>query len=169
RGEALSSIALCSRLVMVSCNDAGAAAHRLEVRGGKRVSLEKTQGRKGTVVDVAELFFNYPARKKFLRSASAESGLCRSIFVDRAAAHPGVAFRLFSDDVVKMVLPAAPLIERIGLLYDAQLDARLLLETTERGEGFSVRVIAGGPDLRRRDRKLLQCFVNRRRVTEFAL
>ncbi|MGA2381584.1 MAG: DNA mismatch repair endonuclease MutL [Spirochaetia bacterium] len=169
RGEALSSIALCSRMVMVSCNDAGAPAHRLEVRGGKQVALEKALGRRGTIVDVSELFFNYPARKKFLRSASAESGLCRSIFVDRAVAHPGVSFRLFSDDQVKQSLPPAAPVERIARAYDHLLDPRHLAEASERGEGFTVRIIAGSPELRRRDRKLLQCFVNRRRVTEFAL
>ncbi len=64
--------------------------------GDSRVAFEVAQGRPGTVVDVSELFFNYPARKKFLRSISAESGLCRSIFMDRAAAHPGIAFRLIN-------------------------------------------------------------------------
>ena len=169
RGEALSSVALCSRLVMVSCSEDGAAAHRLEVLGGRLVALEKSQGRRGTVVDVAELFFNYPARRKFLRSASSESGLCRSIFVDRAVAHPALAFRLFSEGQVRLsFLPASPL-ERIAHAYEQQLDARLLRETAEDGEDFSVLVVAGSPDLRRRDRKLLQCFVNKRRVTEFSL
>ncbi len=169
RGEALSSVALCSRLVMVSCSQENAAAHRLEVAGGRLVALEKSQGRRGTTVDVSELFFNYPARKKFLRSASAESGLCRSIFVDRAAAHPALAFRLFSEGEVRMSLLAASSLERIAHAYKQQLDSRLLRESGESGEGFSVRVVAGSPDIRRRDRKLLQCFVNKRRVTEFSL
>jgi DNA mismatch repair protein MutL len=169
RGEALSSIALCSRLVMVSCSDAGAPAHRLEVHGGKKMALEPAQGRRGTIVDVSELFFNYPARKKFLKSASAEAGLCRSIFVDRAAAHPEIAFRLFSENQVRLSLPAATPIERLAGAYDQLLDSRLLQEASTSGEGFTVRVIAGSPETRRRDRKLLQCFVNRRRVTEFAL
>jgi DNA mismatch repair protein MutL len=169
RGEALSSIALCSRLVMVSCSNESSAAQRLEVLGGRLVALEKSQGRRGTVVDVSELFFNYPARRKFLRSPSSEAGLCRSVFVDRAAAHPAHAFRLFSEGQVRLsLLPASP-VERIAHAYEQQLDARLLRETAENGEGFSVRVVAGSPDLRRRDRKLLQCFVNKRRVAEFSL
>jgi DNA mismatch repair protein MutL len=169
RGEALSSIALCSRLVMVTCPDAETPANRLEVHGGKLVAQERVPGRQGTVVDVSELFFNYPARKKFLRSASAESGLCRSIFVDRAVAHPGISFRLFSEEQAKLTLAPGPLLERIALAYDQFVDRRLLEETTEEGPGFSVRVVAGTPDLRRRDRKLLQCFVNRRKVAEFSL
>jgi DNA mismatch repair protein MutL len=169
RGEALSSIALCSRLVMVSSADAEAPANRLEVHGGKRVALEPAQGRKGTIVDVSELFFNYPARRKFLRSPSAEAGLCRAVFVDRAAAHPEISFRLFMEGQVKHSFPPSSLIERVAGAYEHLADRRLLAEASADGEGFTVQVIAGNPELRRRDRKLLQCFVNRRRVSEFAL
>jgi DNA mismatch repair protein MutL len=169
RGEALSSIAVCSRLVIVSSQGGEEPAHRLEVQGGQGGAPQPCQGRKGTVVDVAELFFNYPARKKFLRSASAESGLCRSIFIDRAIAFPAVAFRLYTDGDLKASLPVSPLSERIALAYSQFLDARGLVEGAEEGNGFRVRVVAGRPDLRRRDRKLLQCFVNGRRVSEFSL
>ena len=169
RGEALSSIALCSHLVITSCQDPAAPGHRLEVHGGKLRSLEPSQARRGTSVDVSELFFNFPARRKFLRSPSAESGLCRSILVDRACAHHEVSFRLFVDGQPRLTLPPATVVERLAQCYEQQADARLLSESTELGEGFTVRVVAGSPDLRRRDRKLLQCFVNRRRVTEFSL
>ena len=169
RGEALSSIAVCSRLEVVSCPGGNEPAQRLEVRGGRRVSMEACRGRKGTVVDVTELFFNYPARKKFLRSVSAESGLCRSVFIDRAVAHPGIAFRLFSDNEMKLSLPVAEALDRIALAYGQLLDARLLRNARGETATFTVTMIAGLPPLRRRDRKLLQCFVNGRRVSEFSL
>ncbi len=169
RGEALSSIAVCSRLEVVSCTGGKEPAHRLEVRGGRQVSMEACQGRKGTVVDVTELFYNYPARKKFLRSVSAESGLCRAVFIDRAVAHPGIAFRLFIDNEMKLSLPAAQLVDRIGLAYGQLLDSRMLGIASVDGDSFSVMMVAGRPELRRRDRKLVQCFVNGRRVSEFSL
>lgn len=169
RGEALSSIAVCSRLEVVSCPGGNEPAHRLEVRGGRQVSMEVCQGRKGTAVDVTELFYNYPARKKFLRSVSAESGLCRSTFIDRAVAHPGIAFRLYVENELKLSLPVAESIDRIGLAYGQLLDPRMLGNARVEGDRFSVKIVAGRPDLRRRDRKLLQCFVNGRRVSEFSL
>src|SRR5208283_1122665 len=169
RGEALSSIAVCSRLEVVSCTEGKEPAHRLEVRGGRQVSMEACQGRRGTVVDVSELFYNYPARKKFLRSVSAESGLCRAVFIDRAVAHQELAFRLFIDNEMKLSLPAAGSIDRIGLAYGQLLDARMLRTADVPGDSFSVKIVAGRPELRRRDRKLLQCFVNGRRVSEFSL
>ena len=169
RGEALSSMAVCSRLVVVSARDADDTAHRLEVVGGRQQSLEACQGRRGTVVDVSELFFNYPARKKFLRSVGAESGLCRAVFVDRAAAHPGIAFRLFTDGELKMSLPASAQLPRIAHAWNQLVAQALLGESHEKGEGFGITVIAGSAELRRRDRKLVQVFVNRRRVSEFSL
>jgi DNA mismatch repair protein MutL len=166
RGEALSSMATASRLEIVSCTPGG-VAHRLVVRGGKQELLEPCHGRPGTIVDVSELFFNYPARKKFLRSPSAEAGLCRSVFLDRASAFAGVAFRLFADGALRLSLPAADHVQRISLCHD--LDPRLLGTAEARGQGFTVRLVAASPDGRRTDRRLVQAFVNNRRVQEFAL
>ena len=148
RGEALSSMATASRLEMVSCPPGG-VAHRLVVRGGRQEALEPCQGRPGTVVDVSELFFNYPARKKFLRSPSAEAGLCRSVFLDRASAFPAVSFRLFADDALRLSLPAADHIQRhLALPRPRSPPAR-----NRRGEGAGVhgagrRRLAGRPSHR---------------------
>ncbi|MCX7028664.1 MAG: DNA mismatch repair endonuclease MutL [Spirochaetes bacterium] len=166
RGEALSSMATASRLEIVSCRPGG-VAHRLVVRGGKQELLEPCEGRPGTVVDVSELFFNYPARKKFLRSPSAEAGLCRSVFLDRASAFPGVSFRLFADGALRLSLPATDPVQRLSLCHD--LDPRLLGTAEARGQGFTVRLIAASPDGRRTDRRLVQVFVNNRRVQEYSL
>jgi len=169
RGEALSSIAVCSRLSITSSTTPDEPALRTEVLGGSLLGIQEGPGKKGTVVDVAELFYNFPARRKFLRSVSAESALCRSVFLDRAVAHPGISFRLFADGGLKISLPAASLLERIALAYGQKLDAPLLAESAAEGSGFRIRIVAGRPELRRRDRKLIQVFVNRRRVAEFSL
>ncbi len=178
RGEALSSMAVAGRLEIVSAREeipaasSGTSAHRIVVRGGKLVTQEDCHGRKGTTAEVSELFFDFPARKKFLKGPSAESGLCRAAFIDRAIAHPSMGFRLFTDGALKSYLPVSSESERIAL-SSAQggqvIDARLLGTGKADGNGFRVRVVAGEPSLRRRDRKLLQIFVNRRRVPEFSL
>jgi DNA mismatch repair protein MutL len=181
RGEALSSMAVAGRLEIVSAarlnakpaSGAGAErlspANRLVVRGGKLLGIESCQGREGTAAEVSELFFDFPARKKFLKSPSAESSLCRSIFLDRAIAHPGVAFRLFTDGSLKLFLPTAPTPKRISSAYGESIDERLLGIGQSSGTGFSVQVVAADPSLRKRDRKLLQIFVNRRRIPEYSL
>jgi DNA mismatch repair protein MutL len=166
RGEALSSVATAARLEIVSCPPGG-VPHRLVVRGGRQEALEPCQGRPGTVVDVTELFYNYPARKRFLRSPSAEAGLCRAIFLDRASAFPSVAFRLYGDEALRLSMPAADPVQRIALCHD--LDPRLLGTAEARGQGFVVRLVAAPPEGRRTDRRLVQAFVNGRRVQEYSL
>ncbi len=166
RGEALSSVATAARLEIVSCTPGG-VPHRLVVRGGRQEALEPFQGRPGTLVDVTELFFNYPARKRFLRSPSAEAGLCRAIFLDRASAFPSVAFRLYGDETLRQSLPAADPVQRIALCHD--IDPQLLGTAEVRGQGFVVRLVAAAPEGRRSDRRLVQAFVNGRRVQEYSL
>jgi DNA mismatch repair protein MutL len=169
RGEALSSIAVAARLEIVSARGEGEAG-RLVVRGGRGAAVEPWRGRKGTVVDVSELFFDFPARKRFLKSSSAESALCRSVLVDRAVSRPDVAFRLFTDGELRLFLPPASRAERIGQCYASLgLDARVLGTGSATGAGFTVSVLAADPGVRRRDRKLLQAFVNGRRVPEYSL
>jgi DNA mismatch repair protein MutL len=169
RGEALSSIAVCSRLVITSSQAEDQPACRLSVLGGALQGLEACQGRKGTVVDVGELFYNFPARRKFLKSASAESALCRSVFTDRAVSHPSIAFRLFTDGDARLTLPPASGVDRVSLCYANQVDSRMIASSRGEGRGFTVQIMAGRPELRRRDRKLIQVFVNRRRVSEYSL
>jgi DNA mismatch repair protein MutL len=169
RGEALSSMAIAGRLELTSSPSAEAGAHRVIIRGGKLLSMEAHQGKKGTAAEVSELFFDYPARRKFLKSPSSESGQCRSIFTDRAAAHPSIGFRLFTEGTLKIFLPPADGINRITQIHGPGMGSGILTSGKAAGSGFTVTVIAGDPSLRKRDRRLLQCFVNRRRVPEFAL
>ena len=173
RGEALSSIAVAARMEIVSGAAEGSggapAAARVSVRGGKLLGIEACQGRKGTSVDVSELFFDYPARRKFLKGVSAESALCKSAFVDKALAHPAIAFKLFVDGSLKLFLPPASLPERVAAALGQGLDARALEEGSAEAAGVSVKAVAADPDVRRRDRRLIQIFVNRRRVPEFSL
>jgi len=169
RGEALSSMAVAARLEIVSAAGEGSAASRVIVRGGKLLGIESCQGKRGTAVDVSELFFDFPARRKFLKGASAESALCRTAFTDKAVAHSGIAFRLFGDGALKSFLPVSGEPERIASAVGQGLDARVLASGKAEGAGFTVRVVAGDPETRRRDRRLIQIFVNRRRVPEFSL
>jgi DNA mismatch repair protein MutL len=174
RGEALSSMAVAGRLQIVSAAASGSEgkamiAHRIDVRGGKLLASESCQGRKGTVAEVSELFFDFPARRKFLKSPSAESGLCRAVFVDRAAAHPGIGFRLFADAALRLFLPPSAETDRISAAYGETVDRSLLGTGRADGQGFTVCVVAGDPSMRRRDRKLMQVFVNRRRVPEYSI
>jgi DNA mismatch repair protein MutL len=131
--------------------------------------MEAAPGRAGTTVEVRDLFFNLPGRRKFMKTPSAESGLCRSVFLEKALAFPGTAFRLFGDGVLRTFLPPSSLKERLHNALSGETDQRMLHELSGAGEGFSLVLLAGSPDAPRRDRRLIQVYVNRRRVQEYGL
>lgn len=191
RGEALSSIAACSRLTIVSGQSAEESAHRLDVQGGSLKSITPSGPMRGTVVTVQDVFYSMPGRKNFLKRPSSEMAVCKQQFFEKTIPHPGIAFRLFADGDLKILATAGELSERIRALYpeipwnNQMLDIRetgdsatsviaagertSAADTGHRGNAVEVHIIAGTPAIERRDRKLIQIYVNRRRINEFAL
>ncbi len=166
RGEALASIAACSRLEIVS-REQGGHACRLIVHGGRLISLTEFQGSVGVRAEVAELFYNMPARKRFMKSAGAETQRCRAAFLDKALPHAQIAFRFFVDGKLKDFFPADSVEKRIASAFG--LDGEHLTPIQHQGGQLQMSVVAARPELNRRDRKMIQVFVNRRRVYEYAL
>lgn len=169
RGEALASIAEVARLRITSAPPGSDAGHRLEVHGGEQLELSSVQSETGTTVDVRDLFYAMPARRRFLKRPAAESGMVRNVFIEKAIPFPERSFRLFTDDRMKLFLPETDLASRIATAFPDVGAARALQEISGTGDGFSVRILAAGPEYSRKDRKLIQTFVNRRRVWEYAL
>ncbi|HUX12188.1 MAG TPA: DNA mismatch repair endonuclease MutL, partial [Spirochaetia bacterium] len=185
RGEALSSIATVARLEIVSTPSDGNPAGRLVVHGGTRIALQPWRGPKGTSVDVGELFYSLPARRKFLRTAGAESAMCRLVILDRALAFPGTGFRYFTEGSLKAFFPSArgPAVHNAGFdegptprelerrilqVFPNVVEQAFLKTVSGSGPGFSFNAVLETPDLFRTDRKFIQIFVNRRRIWDFA-
>jgi DNA mismatch repair protein MutL len=97
RGEALPSIASVSRMEIVSRPLMAETGYRLRIEGGKREALLITGSPPGTRVEIKEIFFNTPARRKFLKSPATELGHICDVFNRAALAYPDVHFRLFHD------------------------------------------------------------------------
>lgn len=168
RGEALSSVAACSRLEIISYSQNTDNCHRLLVEGGKQRLLEAYRGRAGTVLDVSDLFYSIPARKQFLKRAATESRLCRTSFLEKALPFPELDFKLFMDGNMRLFLPAASYPERVAACYDREYNANNLTLLEMEGEDFSLKVVAATPEQRRKDRKHIQIYANRRRIDEYA-
>ena len=172
RGEALASVAACSRLEIVSRQREedqaeGGAANRLRVEGGKRLGVDQWRGNPGTVVTVSDLFYNLPVRRKFLKSTAGESLMCRQTFLEKAVAHPNVSFRYFTDGKLKTFLPPQEQIQRVARAYALPLEHLSFLEIDKPPIGLNI--VAARPEFNRRDRRLIQIFVNRRRIYEYSL
>ncbi|RKX90205.1 MAG: DNA mismatch repair endonuclease MutL [Spirochaetes bacterium] len=167
RGEALSSMAACSRLEIVSSRNE--KAFRLTIHGGKMLELISHRGAPGTSVTVKGLFYNMPARRRFLKSSRGEITMCRRIFLEKAAAHPEVAFRLFIDGVLKNYLPVSSPLERIPAAWPRLAPPSSWWETQAEGDGFRITAVHARPEISRKDRQYIQIYANRRRIDEFAL
>jgi len=169
RGEALSSIAACAKLEIVSAASDEGVGYKLHVQNGKLIALEPARATKGTNIYVGDLFYTFPARKKFLKSPSAETSMCKNTFIEKALAFPERNFKLFTDGSMKMFLPADTYAARVLAVYGDKLEHSFIKEITAEGEGFSLRIITAGIEQTRRDRKFIQTYVNRRRISDYSL
>ena len=165
RGEALASVAAVSTLEIASRTDGDDGGRRV-VEEGREVERGAPKGTPGTVVEVRRLFYNFPARKRFLKRAATESAMCRQIFVEKALAHPGISFKLVVDGTVKLVLPPSDLLQRVAATHDAFSEHQLEM-VHQAGVACEVKAVVGAEELAKRNRQYIQVFVNGRRIKEF--
>ena len=144
RGEAISSIAAVSRFVLRTALENGGGTE-IEVEGGKIIDVREACLPRGTSIDIGRLFFNVPARRKFLRTDGTELSHCVKLVTHYALSHPGIRFRLRHDDRQLLnVKPCERRTERIAELYgSAFVDKLLPFERSVQG------VSAGGFQPRR--------------------
>jgi len=119
RGEALPSIAAVCRFRLATCAAGQTAGSELRMAGGKLQDVREFGTPQGTLVEVRDLFFNVPARRKFLRTVQTEQTRIRMLFAGLAISHPTVAFRLKADGRELWQLPAGTLQDRLRDLFGA--------------------------------------------------
>ncbi len=158
RGEAVPSIASVSRFRLVTRPPEQEAGTEILVAGGKIEQVRETGAPPGTLVEVKDLFYNLPARRKFLRGEETEASHITHILQGMALAHPDVAFECRRDGRPVLMLPrAASLAVRISDLFGADHLGRLVEMEEFVGDTFSLRGFLARPGQGRRDR--LQQFV----------
>jgi DNA mismatch repair protein MutL len=164
RGEAIPSIAAVSRFTLTSRERGTLSGTQIEMAGGKILSVADMGAAEGTVVEVRNLFFNLPARRKFLRSIPTETAHIEHIVTLCALAHPNVAFKLLIDGrEVFNLAPTNDLAGRLRELYGAQLVEELLAIELSHGD-VRVTGFIGKPGVSRADRRQQHLFVNQRPV-----
>jgi len=144
RGEALPAIASVSRFELETSPD-GVTGTRLRLVGGKREAVDDVVRQRGTTVTVRALFFNTPARRKFLRAQATETRAVAEAVTLLALTRPDTAFTLSSDERTLIdVRPAADAIERVAALWGGAL-ADTLLPIAHREGPLEVRGFAQRP------------------------
>ena len=165
RGEALPSIAAVSRMVLTSRARGSQQGAFLRLRGGEMERKGAVGCPEGTTVTVQDLFYNVPARRKFLRSQAAEGGRVHALVTQLALAFPHVRFRLLANGKERFVSPGnGNFRDVLTRIYGTEV-ADALLEVDEvDSEGRSVRGCVSAPSRSRANRSGINFFVNRRWV-----
>jgi DNA mismatch repair protein MutL len=169
RGEALAAICAVSRFTVTSRARGAGGGLRLGGEGGEVTQRLEVPADTGTTIEVRDLFYNTPARLKFLKAASTELSASLRALAQLALAHPDVQLRVTNNGRAVLTAPAAAgLRERIGALWTYELAQRLL--PVDRDEhGVHVRGYASPPDLTRGGRDDIVIIVNGRPVRDPAL
>ena len=161
RGEALPAIASVSRFSLSTADQSGAGIE-VTVNGGRMERVEPISRQRGTTVAVRTLFFNTPARRKFLRSTASETRACHEAVLTLALAHPDVGFEFHADQVNRFHAPAGQsLAERLRTTWGRELSDTLVPVTFAAG-GFRVQGFAQRPADARPTGRRTQLFVNGR-------
>jgi DNA mismatch repair protein MutL len=170
RGEAVPAIASVSRLTLTTREASAPCGTRLTVEGGKLGPVEEAGAPPGTSVIVEDLFFNTPARRKFLKRAETEAGHASEVVVRLALARPDVAFSLASGGRKTLTAPASPgdPRERIAAALGSEVFDHLVPVDFARG-GIRVRGHVASPDFTLSSARGLYTFVNGRFVRDRGL
>src|SRR6266542_174351 len=165
RGEALPSIASVSRFRLTARETGAIAGTEIIVNGGKIDIVRESGEAPGTQVEVRSLFFNLPARRKFLRSENTESRNIEHQIHLQAIGHPQIAFTLLRDDRLMFQLPAtATLRDRIRDLYGVELLDRLIQVNGSGPRKIQISGFIGRAGLSRQTRAQQLIFVNGRAI-----
>ncbi len=165
RGEALPSIASVSRVVLKTCaNDLGTL---LEIKGGKEEKLEDADARKGTSIQVTDLFYNTPARLKYLKSEASELASCVSLMERLAMSHDTIAFTLTNNErVLVRTTGSGNLHKCIHEIYGLNVSSKMV-EIKRSNDDFDLYGYVCKPEILKSNRNHFITMVNDRVVKNY--
>ena len=164
RGEALSSIAAVSQVEMITKTAGSLTGVRYVIEGGTEKSLEEIGAPEGTTFLVHNLFYNTPARKKFLKSASSEAGYVSDLLERMALSHPNISFKFISNRDTKLHTSGnCNLKDIIYSIYGRDIAANLVTAEADYGN-IKIHGFIGKPVISRGNRNYENYFVNGRYV-----
>jgi DNA mismatch repair protein MutL len=165
RGEALASIAAVARIELTSRERAAPHAYSVRAEGGDADRPAPAARAPGTTVTVSDLYFNTPARRKFLRTAATEFGHCEDVFRRAALARPELGWSLRHNARASARLKAQPLVERAAALLGREFADSALAVEAQAG-GLRLTGLAGSPQAARNRADAQYFYVNGRYVRD---
>lgn len=169
RGEALPSIAGVSKVELVTRTKEMDSAVRIRIEGGKLLEVKDTGAPSGTVISVKNLFFNTPARRKFLKSNTTEISHIINIVSQYSLIYTRCGFKLtHNDECLIEIFLKDTILDRIRVLYGNEA-AEGVLELRNETEGIKIHGYAGVPTLNYPTRSYQIVFVNKRPIVNRAI
>lgn len=168
RGEALPSIAAVSRLSCVSAETGSGLARRLFIEGGTMVTEEPANAPQGTEMSVRDLFYNTPARLKYMKSIQTELGHISDYMNRVALAHPGIAITLkHNGNTLLQTLGTGDRLQVIAAVYGTST-AKTMLPLSASDPDYELTGYVSKPELTRANRNGITVVVNGRYIRSFA-
>ena len=169
RGEALSSICAVSRLELCSKSKDSITGAIYRAEGSKELSLEDAGLPDGTTIIVRDLFYNVPARKKFLKSAKTEAAYISEIIEKIALSHPDISVKFINNGDVKLLTSGrGELKDTVYSVFGREISSSLL-EVNDSSDCLSVNGYIGKPEVARQSRALENYFLNGRFIKDKAV
>lgn len=162
RGEALASIAAVTRLRIITKTDDAEFGHMLSMDFGQNLQISERGSSKGTTIIAEDLFFNVPARRKFLKRDASEAAAVIDAVEKLAISHPNIAFRMLSDGAVKFVTPGNGDLEATVYAVLGRSLRGKLLRVDEASDGIKISGFIGSPMMAKANRQQQFFYVNRR-------
>ncbi len=165
RGEALPSIASVSDVLLKTSQ--GEIGTLIEIKGGKIIQNEPSDSRKGTNITVTELFYNTPARLKYLKTEASELAGCTSLIERLALSHENIAFSLYNNDqILVKTSGSGNLLKCIHEIYGLNVSSKML-EIKNSNDDFDVYGYICKPEILKSNRNHFITFVNDRLVKNY--
>ena len=169
RGEALPSIASVADVTLTTATKDAQAATMIHIKGGERMALEPTAHRPGTTVTVAGLFYNTPARLKYLKSPATELAHASDLLSRLALGHPEIAFRLVNNGRTLLQTAGNGKMQQvISAVYGVRV-AREMLAVEQDDLDFRVTGYVAKPTTTRASKKYMTTLINGRTVVNSVL
>ncbi|RHW36354.1 DNA mismatch repair endonuclease MutL [Neobacillus notoginsengisoli] len=168
RGEALPSIASVSRLEM-NTSTGDSAGTRIVVEGGKETAFEKTSSRRGTDITVTDLFFNTPARLKYVRTIHTELGNITDLVNRLALSHPEVSFRLTHNGKRLLHTNGNGDVRQVLAAIYGMAIAKMLVPLEGKSLDYRISGFASLPEVTRASRNYISTMINGRFIRNFGL
>lgn len=164
RGEALSSIAAVSQVELITKTPSGISGTRYVIEGGKEQALEEMGAPEGTTFLIRNLFYNTPARSKFLKSDMTEAGYINTLMEQLALSHPEISFKYIQNRQVKLSSSGNYSVKDVIYSVYGREIAKALLDVSYENDFMKIEGFVGKPEISRGNRTFENYYINGRYV-----